>query len=72
MFTKARQRFGAKVAAVSAAAVLPAVSSANIDVTEATTAIEGLSTPLTSIGGAIIGIAAVAVGFKWVKGMIFS
>ena len=27
---------------------------------------------IAAVGGVIIGIAAVAMGFKWVKGMIFS
>lgn len=27
--------------------------------------------PVTDIGLALLGVAAVAVGFKWIKGMIF-
>lgn len=47
-------------------------SQAAIDVTAATTTISTDGTAaITAVGGAIIGLAAVAVVFKWVKGSIF-
>jgi hypothetical protein len=52
------------------AAVAPAYAA--IDVTSATTAITTDGTAaITAIGGALIGLAGVAVVFKWVKGAIF-
>lgn len=45
---------------------------AAIDVSAATTAITTDGTAaITSIGGALIGLAGVAVVFKWAKGAIF-
>jgi uncharacterized membrane protein len=57
----------------SGAAVLAANSaSAAIDVTAATTAITTDGTAaITAVGGALIGLAGIAVVFKWVKGAIF-
>lgn len=42
-----------------------------LDVSEAVAQLSGVSDSLVEIGGVIIGLAALAVGFKWVKGMIF-
>lgn len=43
-----------------------------IDVTAATTTITTDGTAaITAVGGALIGLAGVAVVFKWVKGAIF-
>ncbi len=49
-----------------------ASSQAAIDVTAATTAIttDG-SAAITAIGGAMLGLAAIAIVFKWSKGAIF-
>ncbi len=48
------------------------VSSAAIDVTAATTSISSDGTAaITAIGGALVGLAGVAVVFKWAKGAIF-
>ena len=57
--------------AVSAAALsLPA--SAAIDVTAATTYLSGdVSTAITAVGGALLVLAALALGFKWIKAMFF-
>lgn len=41
------------------------------DVTEAVATLGGVESGLVAVGGVIIGLAAVAVGFKWIKGMIF-
>lgn len=40
--------------------------------TEAIAAIEGVAPTLEAIGGAIIGLAVVALTFKWAKGMVLS
>lgn len=52
--------------------VAASTASAAIDVTPATTAIttDG-SAALTAVGGAMLGLAAIAVVFKWAKGAIF-
>jgi len=42
-----------------------------MDVTAATTAITGVSGNLETVGLAIIGLAAVALGIRWVKAMFF-
>lgn len=47
-------------------------ASAAIDTTEITASFGDLTSALTTVGGLIIGAAALAITFKWVKGMIFS
>lgn len=47
-------------------------AAAAIDVSDVTSAFGDLTTALVTVGGLIIGAAAVAITFKWVKGMIFS
>lgn len=42
-----------------------------MDVTSAVTAVSGVSTSLESVGLAIIGLAAVALGIKWIKATFF-
>ena len=53
-------------------AVLSSSVFAEVDVTAATTTLstDG-SAAISSVGGALIGLAALAVVFKWVKGAIF-
>jgi hypothetical protein len=47
-------------------------ANAAVDVSAATTAITTDGTAaITAVGGALIGLAGVAVVFKWVKGAIF-
>lgn len=48
------------------------MASAAIDTTEITASFGDLTTALTTVGGLIIGAAALAITFKWVKGMMFS
>jgi hypothetical protein len=60
------------VVAASFLALAPVVSHAVIDVSAATDAITtdgGLA--ITTVGGALIGLAGLAVVFKWVKAAIF-
>lgn len=40
--------------------------------TEAIAAIDAVAPTLEAIGGAIIGLAVVALTFKWAKGMVLS
>jgi hypothetical protein len=42
-----------------------------MDLTAATTAVSGVSTDLQTVGVAIIGVAAVALGIRWIKAMFF-
>tara|TARA_R110001583_G_C5579721_1_gene402799 strand:+ start:450 stop:677 length:228 start_codon:yes stop_codon:yes gene_type:complete len=57
---------------VATSAFASAQSFAVVDVTAATTAISVDGTAaITAVGGALIGLAATAVVFKWVKGAIF-
>lgn len=42
-----------------------------MDVTSATTAVTAVGTNLETVGLAIIGLAAVALGIRWVKAMFF-
>lgn len=44
---------------------------AAIDLTEVTDALGDLVVVVTTIGGALVGAAAVAVAFKWAKGALF-
>ena len=64
--------FGAAVAAGSAV-LLPgaAFATGTIDTTAVLASITDMQTAITAVGGAIIVVAAVAVGYKWVKGMLF-
>lgn len=39
---------------------------------EVITAIEAVGPTLTSIGSAVIGLAVIALTFKWAKGMVLS
>jgi hypothetical protein len=61
-----------KPVAAGATVLAANTASAAIDVTAATTAITTDGTvAITAVGGALIGLAGVAVVFKWVKGAIF-
>lgn len=42
-----------------------------MDVTAAVTAVQGISTNVSTIGGAIIVVAAGIMAFRWVKAMFF-
>jgi len=61
------------VIALASASVLASVPSfAAVDVTAATTSITTDGTAaITAVGSALIGLAGVAVVYKWVKGAIF-
>ncbi|WP_066015667.1 major capsid protein [Endozoicomonas atrinae] len=60
------------LALLLATSVMASSAFAEIDVSAATTAIttDG-STAITAVGNSLIGLAALAVVFKWVKGAIF-
>lgn len=63
------KRFAPAVAAVSTLAVA-GVASAQINVTDAVTEIESVGTAITTVGVAVLGIAAVYMAYRWVKGFI--
>lgn len=46
-------------------------SQAALDLTGVTTALGDITTAVTTVGGIMVGAAAVAVAFKWVKAAIF-
>jgi len=65
-----RGLLAASVAVLSAVAVAPA--HAAIDTTAVETYIgTDITTALTAIGIAVISLAALSMGFKWIKGMLF-
>lgn len=43
----------------------------SFDISEATSTLSSVTAAIGTIGGVMIGLAALAVGFKWIKGMIF-
>ncbi len=47
-------------------------ASAAIDTTAVVAEIASNSTAILAVGGALLALAAVAVGIKWLKGTIFS
>jgi hypothetical protein len=56
---------------VGAVALLPLSAFAAIDTAAVVTSIGDMSTALATVGAALIGVAALAVGYKWIKGMLF-
>ena len=70
---KKAQVLGTALAVGALSAVLPSASFAtsSIDTTAVLASITDMQTAITAVGGAIIVVAAVAVGYKWVKGMLF-
>lgn len=56
---------------VVGAAFVPGVASAAIATTEALASITDAETAITAVGGALIGLAAVAMALRWVKAMFF-
>lgn len=62
----------ALIAVAAAAVMVPGLASAAVDVSAATTSITTDGTAaITAVGGALIGLAGVAVIFKWAKASIF-
>lgn len=51
--------------------MLPAVAFGAIDTTDAEAALADITTVVTTIGGIMLGAAAVAVAFKWAKAAVF-
>jgi hypothetical protein len=51
--------------------LLPLQVFAAIDTTDAEAALADITTVVTTIGGVMLGAAAVAVAFKWAKASIF-
>lgn len=60
-----------KAGAVAGAAMGATAANASVVTAEVTTALDGITADLTTVGGIMIGLAAVAVSFKWVKRAIF-
>ena len=62
---------GAVLVAGVGVAAAQTTTGTGIDVSSVTSAFGNLDTALTTVGGLIIAAAALAVTYKWVKGMIF-
>jgi hypothetical protein len=48
-----------------------AASTTPLDTTDAVAQIGEINTAVAAVGGALVAAAAIAVGFKWLKGAIF-
>ncbi|MBS9780325.1 MAG: phage coat protein [Moraxellaceae bacterium] len=61
-----------KVATVASAVMLssPAMAAGEIDVTPVVTALEGLMTPIASVGAAFLGVQVAIRGWKIVRALI--
>ncbi len=62
---------GAALVAGMGAALAQTTTTTGIDVSSVTSAFGNLDTAISTVGGLIIAAAALAVTYKWVKGMIF-
>ena len=74
MFQNARKKIALAIGATSTAmlsGVAFATTATPIDTTEATAQLAEVETGLVAVGGVLIALAAVAVGFKWIKAMVF-
>ncbi|XKH01805.1 major capsid protein [Marinobacter nauticus] len=70
----ARSRFGrtvAKVGTVVAASTASVMAHASILPTEFSADMDAVGADITTVGGALIGLAVIAVGIKWVKATFF-
>ncbi len=70
----ARSRFGrtvAKAGTVIAGSVAAVTAHASILPTEFTADMDAVGADITTVGGALIGLAVIAVGIKWVKATFF-
>ena len=47
-------------------------ANAAIDLTAVTGAIDDMQAAITTVGAALVVVAAVAISFKWIKGALFS
>lgn len=58
--------------AVAAVSLLAAAGAAHaaIDVTAVTTGIDDAKTAITTVGGALIGLAVVVMTYRWIKGFV--
>ena len=70
----ARSRFGrtvAKVGIAVGAATATVTAHASILPTEFSSDMDAVGADITTVGGALIGLAVIAVGIKWVKATFF-
>lgn len=75
-FRKAIRRYGARITTATTLGLVSMATYAQtdpgIDVSAATDAITNDGgTAIAAVGGALIGLAGIAVVYKWVKGAIF-
>lgn len=64
------RKIGGLVTASALGLVISAQSNAAVDAA-VTTAITDLSADVSTVGAALIGVAVVAMGLKWLKAMFF-
>jgi hypothetical protein len=67
-------KFANRALAGASAALLPVVVFAQavpVDVSDAVDQLETIGTTVTLVGGALLVVAAIAVGVKWAKASIF-
>ncbi|HCR78933.1 MAG TPA: hypothetical protein DIW42_04640 [Alcanivorax sp.] len=67
--------YGRKAALITGTSMVSGLAmaqTAGIDTAAVESSFGNLETALATVGGLIIGAAALAITFKWVKGMIFS
>ncbi len=67
--------YGRKAALITGTTMVSGLAVAQeggIDTAAVESSFGDLTTALSTVGGLIIGAAALAITFKWVKGMIFS
>ena len=72
-FLQQCRKYGAALA-VSTVVTVPvfAATSTPIDTANAVAQIGEINTAVAAVGAALVAAAAIAVGFKWLKGAIFS
>jgi len=70
-FRNAVAKYGSGAALLLPVAAFAQSGGSTIDTTAVVTGITNMGTALATVGAALIGVAALAVGYKWIKGMLF-
>lgn len=67
-----KTRFAAFSSVLVGSVLLSTTASAqSVDVSAAVTELTGVGGAIAAVGGAMLGLAAIAIGFKWAKAAIF-
>jgi len=70
-FKKGAAKVAVGVSGLAVAGMAAAQTSSGIDVTAATAAVSANGTSMTTVGTAIIGLAAISLGIRWIKATFF-